>query len=213
MRIYSLYSTCERLSSPASSSSSSTGAPEAKRRKVKYETYQHWITQYDRECLTASWLDCEVETLAGKRYVTKLKCRICHKYNDSIIGRRNYSDKWIEGAESVRTTNIRDHAKLWWEAKQRRPNQSQRKHYQPRTTSSCSSSMQATTTLTTRPELIIHSTLPIIQILYSQISFLLFRKHYPIIHPLVLISVKSLHIMSHDCVSIMFTKNECVYKS
>ena len=115
-------STCEkmkRLSSPASSSSSSTGAPEAKRRKVKYETYQHWITQYDRECLTASWLDCEVETLAGKRYVTKLKCRICQAI------------------------------KLWWEAKQRRPNQSQRKHYQPRTTSSCNSSMQATTTLTT----------------------------------------------------------------
>ena len=64
--------------------------------------------------------------------------------------------------------------------------------------------------VSSRPELIIHSTLPIIQILYSQISFLLFRKHYPIIHPLVLISVKSLHIMSHDCVSIMFTKNECI---
>ena len=27
-----------------------------------------------------------------------------------IAGRRNYSDKWIEGAEPVRTTNIRDHA-------------------------------------------------------------------------------------------------------
>ena len=43
--------------------------------------------------------------------MTKLKCRICLKYNASIIGLRNYSDKWIEGADSVRTTNIREHAK------------------------------------------------------------------------------------------------------
>ena len=34
----------------------------------------------------------------------------------------------------------------------------------------------------TSPELIIHSTLPIIQIFYSHISSLLFKKHPPIIH-------------------------------
>ena len=32
-------------------------------------------------------------------------------YKDRIIGRRNFSNKWIEGANSIRTTNIRDHAK------------------------------------------------------------------------------------------------------
>ena len=32
-------------------------------------------------------------------------------YKDRIIGRRNYSNKWIEGADSICTTNIRDHAK------------------------------------------------------------------------------------------------------
>ena len=97
--------------SSSASSSSSTAEPESKRRKEKYETYKHWVSEYDRESQTAGWLECEAEILAGKRYVTKLKCRICRKYNSSIIGRRNYSDKWIEGAESVRTTNIRDHSK------------------------------------------------------------------------------------------------------
>ena len=33
------------------------------------------------------------------------------KYRDNITGRRNFSEKWINGADSVRTTNVRDHAK------------------------------------------------------------------------------------------------------
>ena len=44
-------------------------APEAKQRKVKYETYKNWITEHDRECQTASWLDGETEIVAGKRYI------------------------------------------------------------------------------------------------------------------------------------------------
>ena len=55
----------KRLSSTASSLSS-TAEAETKRRKVKYETYKHWVTEYDRECQTASWFDCEAETVAGK---------------------------------------------------------------------------------------------------------------------------------------------------
>ena len=39
--------------------------------------------------------------------------------------------------------------RLWWEAKQRRPNQCQRKNYQPRSRSSSSSSSTQSTTLTT----------------------------------------------------------------
>ena len=30
-----------------------------KRRKVKHETYQKWVGQYDRECRAVTWLDCE----------------------------------------------------------------------------------------------------------------------------------------------------------
>ena len=42
--------------------------------------------------------------------VTKLSCKVCRKFKSKIAGRRNYSNKWIVGADSVRTSNIKDHA-------------------------------------------------------------------------------------------------------
>ncbi len=59
-----------------------------------------------------SWLDCETSIEAGVKHVAKLKCRVCTKYRDRIVGRKNFSDKWISGADSVRTTNVVDHAKF-----------------------------------------------------------------------------------------------------
>jgi len=47
----------------------------------------------------------------GVKLVTKLKCRVCTKYRDKIVGWKNFSDKWISGVDSVRTTNVLDHAK------------------------------------------------------------------------------------------------------
>ena len=47
----------------------------------------------------------------GAKVVNKLKCRGCTKFKEKIAGRKNYSDKWITGANSVRTTNVVDHAK------------------------------------------------------------------------------------------------------
>ncbi len=46
---------------------SSTGPSEqpSKRRKVKHETYKKWVTQYDRDCQTVTWLDCETSIEAG----------------------------------------------------------------------------------------------------------------------------------------------------
>ena len=41
----------------------------------------------------------------------QLKCGICIRFQSAIERRRNYSDKWVVGAESVRTSNIKDHAK------------------------------------------------------------------------------------------------------
>ncbi|XP_065892470.1 zinc finger protein 862-like [Dysidea avara] len=35
---------------------------------------------------------------------------ICKKFQARIVGKRNFSDRWITGAESIRTSNIRDHA-------------------------------------------------------------------------------------------------------
>ena len=43
--------------------------------------------------------------------VRKLKCSVCGKFRSSIIHKRNFSDRWINGgADSIRTNNIRDHA-------------------------------------------------------------------------------------------------------
>ena len=95
----------------ATSAGASSSEPGAKRRKVKHDTYQKWLKQYDSECQTVTWLDCETSIEGGVKLVTKLKCRVCTKYRDRIVGWKNFSDKWISGADSVRTTNVVDHAK------------------------------------------------------------------------------------------------------
>ena len=43
--------------------------------------------------------------LKGEKVVTKLKCKGCTKHKL----RKHFSNKWIEGAGSIRTSNIRDH--------------------------------------------------------------------------------------------------------
>ena len=85
-------------------------APAAKKRKVLYSTYQKWRRDFDRAHSTITWLGCETEMSEGKRVVVCLNCSVCSKYKDRIMGRRNYSNRWIVGADSVRTSNIRDHA-------------------------------------------------------------------------------------------------------
>ena len=83
-----------------------------KRRRVKYETFKRWIVNNDRELQTMTWLSCETESEHGEKFVMKLKCKICSKYREKLVGRKNFNDKWIsEGADLIRTTNFRDHAK------------------------------------------------------------------------------------------------------
>ena len=35
---------------------------------------------------------------------------VCKRFQSSIQGRNNFSNKWIVGAESVHTSNVGDHA-------------------------------------------------------------------------------------------------------
>ena len=88
-----------------------SGAGNAKKR-VTHDMFTKWQRDFDRECQTMTWLDCETGTESGKKVVEKLKCRVhvCTKFVDKIRGRKNFSDKWICGADSVRTSNVRDHA-------------------------------------------------------------------------------------------------------
>ena len=81
-----------------------------KKREVAYSTFLKWRTDLDQECQTISWLECDTEP-GRKRAVTKLRCDVRVKFRTSISYRRNFSHKWILGAESIRSSNIRDHAK------------------------------------------------------------------------------------------------------
>ena len=75
------------------------------RRTVSYSTFRKWKTELDKDC---HWLECD-NTATGT--VTALKCRICIRFQSAIERRRNYSDRRVIGAESLRNSNIRDHAK------------------------------------------------------------------------------------------------------
>ena len=97
----------KRLSSDSLSSDSCN----AKRRSVSLATYHKWKTEMDQECSTLSWLDCETSGAGPRKTVVKLRCKVCIKYQLSIESRRNYSDKWILGADSIRNSNIRNHAR------------------------------------------------------------------------------------------------------
>ncbi|KAL5487067.1 hypothetical protein EMCRGX_G019626 [Ephydatia muelleri] len=79
---------------------------EVKRRTVSHGTFLKWQKELDKEFKMLTWLQCEV----GGKNVTALKCSTCATFEKNITGRRNFSDKWIIGAESVRVSNIKDHA-------------------------------------------------------------------------------------------------------
>ena len=76
---------------------------ESKRKSVSYNTYLNWTSELDKECNTLTWLDCDT---GSRRSVEKLKCKVCVQYRSRIEGS---SDKWIFGATSLRTSNIKDH--------------------------------------------------------------------------------------------------------
>ena len=80
------------------------------KRSVTHSTFLKWRGELDKEFHTISWLDCEVRNERVKKVVTKLKCKACIKFQSKIAGRRNYSNTWIVGADSVRTSSIKDHA-------------------------------------------------------------------------------------------------------
>lgn len=94
-----------------SSTDSESTTSDPKRRKVSYSTYQKWKVELDRECNTLTWLDCDTSGSGTKKTVEKLKCTVCIKYASVIQGRRNYGSEWINGADSVRSSNIKDHHK------------------------------------------------------------------------------------------------------
>ena len=82
----------------------------AQKRAVTYETFKKWRTELDREYQTVSWLDCDTVSEGGKKAVKRLRCSVCSKFKASIRGGRNFSERWIVGADSVHASNVKDHA-------------------------------------------------------------------------------------------------------
>ena len=92
-----------RISSSSRKRPYSDSTTTGKKRSASYSTYVKWRREFDKECQTISWLDCDVTGKEGKRIVDRLKCKVCLKYKSRIESRRNYSDKWLVGAESIRS--------------------------------------------------------------------------------------------------------------
>ena len=84
----------------------------AQKRAVTYETFKKWRTELDREYQTMSWLNCDTVSEGGKKAVKRLRCSVCSTFKVSIGGERNFSEQWIVGADSVRASNVKDHAQL-----------------------------------------------------------------------------------------------------
>ena len=67
---------------------------------VKAETVQKWCTRFDKEFRTISWLDYSTEKEKDINIVTKLKCKVCKKFEERMLSCRNFSDKWVVGTNS-----------------------------------------------------------------------------------------------------------------
>ena len=80
------------------------------KRRVTYNTFTKWKRDLDKDCQTVTWLDCEMITVNGKKTVTKLKCKLCIRCVVKLRGCKYFSSKWINSAQSIRTSNVRDHA-------------------------------------------------------------------------------------------------------
>ena len=78
----------------------------AKKRRAKYTTFQKWQRKHDRECQTMSWLHCTSEIDNGKKVMSQLKCKVCTDFADRICSSKNFSNKWIVRANSVRINKV-----------------------------------------------------------------------------------------------------------
>ena len=61
--------------------------------------------------MSVAWLDWDNEAYGRKKIVIKVRCSVCSKFRKGICLRRNFSERWLSGAELIHTSNIRDHAK------------------------------------------------------------------------------------------------------
>ena len=84
----------------------------ARKRTIQFDTFKKWQRDFNKELKSLTWLECITQTHFGKKTVVALQCSVCCRFKERIEYSRNFSDKWIVGADSLHTSNIRDHAKI-----------------------------------------------------------------------------------------------------
>ena len=67
------------------------------------------VYDLDHKYQTMTWLDCSSKKERGKKVVVQLKCKVCSDFVEKHQREKNFSEKWIVGADSVRLCNVHDH--------------------------------------------------------------------------------------------------------
>ena len=70
----------------------------AGKRAVQKSTVDRWMAESDKTLNTSVWLTYDTDR-ADRSRVVALKCSICARFRDRLVGRRNYSAAYIEGSE------------------------------------------------------------------------------------------------------------------
>ena len=78
-------------------------------RVVLKTTVDKWIAENDKTLNTALWLNYEADPANRTRVVT-LKCSICSRFREKLIGMRNYNAAFVEGSVNLRVSSVKAHA-------------------------------------------------------------------------------------------------------
>ena len=80
----------------------------AGKRAVQKSTVDRWIAESDKTLNTSVWLTYDTDR-ADRSRVVALKCSICARFRDRLVGRRNYSAAYIEGSVNLRASSYKEH--------------------------------------------------------------------------------------------------------
>ena len=81
----------------------------ATRRSVVKTTVDKWIAENDKALSTTVWLKYDTDP-ADRTPVILLKCAICTRFKDRLVGRQNYSAAFVDGSGNLRASSFKDHA-------------------------------------------------------------------------------------------------------
>ena len=87
----------------------SATSSETKKRSVLKSTVDCWIVDNDKALSTTVWLKYDTDPADRTRVVT-LKCSVCAKFVDRLVGMRNYNPAFVEGSGNLRASSFKDHA-------------------------------------------------------------------------------------------------------